>query len=208
MSSINLLWVSIDFFNIGLTISGYAPRQWSYLSRNRFWARFHITLYMGGSRGRVQGVRTPPFRKGTHSLHKTKKFPKKKTLLFCNYRKDVEYYTQMPGKHIHVLALEFSNFSGEGPRSPCVPFFRGCTPPPPRSRNPGSAPDITLQSQGMQGSSTNWFWAIFHNGLTSQGMPSKRDFRVQRPPDAPDAPVTDSGPVSLHRSFKAWRNFY
>jgi hypothetical protein len=59
-------------------------------------------------------------------------FPRKKNAFFAT-RKDVESYTQMPGKCI--LALEFSNFSGEW-RSSCVPFFRGCT----RSRNPGSAP--------------------------------------------------------------------
>jgi hypothetical protein len=60
-------------------------------------------------------------RKGTRSLHKP---------CFFATRKDVESYTQMPGKRI--LALEFSNR-----RSPCVPFFRGCTP---RSRNLGSVP--------------------------------------------------------------------
>jgi hypothetical protein len=97
------------------------------------------------------------FPHGTRSLHKNKispetqkrhsfiaqnqKFSPEKTLLFCNYSKDVESYTQMPGKRTHVLALEFSNFSGEAP--PQTPrsvlrafgarrvlFFRGCTPVP------------------------------------------------------------------------------
>jgi hypothetical protein len=47
-------------------------------------------------------------RKGTRSLHKTKNIPQKKTCFFAT-RKDVESYTQMPGKRI--LALEFSIFT-------------------------------------------------------------------------------------------------
>jgi hypothetical protein len=85
------------------------------------------TPVMGGSRGKVQGVRTSPFRpkvpffvegcnfqtkilprKGTRSLHNNKIFPRnpEKPCFFAT-RKDVESYTQMSGKRI--LALEFSN---------------------------------------------------------------------------------------------------
>jgi hypothetical protein len=54
-------------------------------------------------------------------------FPQKKNY-FLATRKDVESYTQIPGKHI--LALEFSNFSGpemppppsSGLRAVCVVF--------------------------------------------------------------------------------------
>jgi hypothetical protein len=44
---------------------------------------------------------------------KPKFFPRKKPSCFFATRKDMESYIQMPGKRI--LALEFSNFSGEGP---------------------------------------------------------------------------------------------
>jgi hypothetical protein len=75
-------------------------------------------------------------RKGTCSSHKTKNFPQKKNA-FLATRKDVESYTQMPGKRILVRYLNFQIFLRKAPqlgasrlrRSPCVPFFRGCTPP-------------------------------------------------------------------------------
>jgi hypothetical protein len=79
---------------------------------------------------------------------KPKIFSRKKNAFFAT-RKDVETYSQMPGKCI--LALEFSSFSqgslsGTAPL-PCVPFFRGCTP---RSRNHGSAPVLAALGQSWR----------------------------------------------------------
>jgi hypothetical protein len=104
---------------------------------------------MGGSR--VQGVRSPfrpnvPFfveecnfqtklfrRKGTRSLHKTKMFPRKgtrslhKTKIFLQKksffatRKNVESYSQMPGKRISALEISKSRPRSVRPRRVC-PF--------------------------------------------------------------------------------------
>jgi hypothetical protein len=82
-------------------------------------------------------------------------FSRKKNAFFYATRKDVEYYSQMPGKRI--LVLELSNFSGRGfgasrlrrslagavPPPPCVSFFRSC--PPFQKSDPGSAPAISIK---------------------------------------------------------------
>jgi hypothetical protein len=70
-------------------------------------------------------------RKGTRSLHKTKHFSPEKSF-FCNQERRGILFPD--ARKTHILALEFSNFSGGGPLTPTPSFAPsalangGCAP--------------------------------------------------------------------------------